>query len=73
MVSTTFKLTSQSELIGWESIRRAFVRLFILSNMNTSATSGEVYIFCADQSKTLVSMPTDSSNGVIMGEMLATL
>ena len=74
------------ELIGWDSIRRPSVCLFTLSDTNISATSWPIKIkfhlkhhwdgglaaldFGPDRIRTLVSMATDSSHGVIIGKIL---
>ena len=86
-------LSPQSELIGWDPSRRpsvrASVRLFPLSNMNISTTSGPIptkfYLkhhwgwgkaalgFGPDWIGNLISMATDSSHRVIMGKILLAL
>ena len=74
---------ARDELIGWDSRRRPFMRLSTLSNMNISEadrnqiSSGaslgwglSVVSFGPDRIRTLVSMATDISHTVKMGQTL---
>ena len=70
-------------------LKSVSVRVFTLSNLNISETSGQIAIkfylkhqwnegktalgFGTDRIRTLVSMTTDSSHRVIMGEILFAL
>ena len=50
-ICSSFFISSQDELIGWESSRRLSVRLLTLSNMNISAagrpnSTGKFYFTC---------------------------